>query len=184
MKPALLASVLLAPPYPTMAAGNVVTDSNAFPGSYWTAFNVTTGTDAAVGPDGTLTADKVIATVTSGDHVYYRLSALTAGAWSLSVFGKYLDDACRYIKLGNGSDAHYAVFDLLTGTVKSTNGGVSAPTIRRSRFGYWNCRCVVTVASTKASYIGLTNPSGTLAAWAGDGTSGALLWGAQLVPAV
>lgn len=181
MKTAVLLGLLGA--YPRIAGDNLVSFPNDFGNAYWgkIALN-TTGTpaftDVAQAPDFTMTADKVIPTAVSGDHVYFKGSIIPAGVNSASVFGRAAE--YKHLLIGNGSDGHYAIFNLEAGTFTTTGATISGAAMRWYRNGWWRVWCTVTVATAKAFSVGVANTSGAAAAWSGDGSSGLFVWGTQL----
>lgn len=91
-------------------------------GSKWNALTATVTGDAGVAPDGTMTADRLTTTAQSQPRIEQLASSFPTGLNTASAFVKY--ETARYFFFGayDGSVDHYAVFDLLTGTVVGTIG--------------------------------------------------------------
>lgn len=156
---------------------NLLTRSTEFQTS-WGYENVTVSPNVAVAPDGTVTADKLVESATTGVH---RLSRSTGGGallnanYTASVFGKAGER--RYF--GMKGMPNSPVFDLQAGAVVAGSGA----TIAGVGGGWW--RCIATgIPTPVGSYINywtlLTGPTFTGESYAGDGTSGLYLWGGQL----
>lgn len=157
---------------------NLLTWSENFGDAAWGKTNVSVTTNAAFGPDGTSTADKLIESAVSGVH---RLSVNVALAnnttYTAYVYAKAAER--RYLGFKSGiAGQPEPVFDLQTGTVASGVGFIES-------VGNGWYRCGHTVASgTSTPYLAywtiLTGTTFAGETYTGDGTSGILLWGAQL----
>jgi hypothetical protein len=150
----------------------------------WTDQNETSVTaNAAANPlNGAVTADKVIPSATTADH--YR--GLTIGSMVVEITSSIYVKADGYsiIDYGvyNTNAANYpvrAVFDLSTETITQINGSISSITSVGS--GWYRISISASVASTGTlSIYHRVRSTGTSGNYAGNGTSGMLLWGAQL----
>jgi hypothetical protein len=166
---------------------NLLLQSQGFDTASWgkTASSVTANTSVA--PDGTTTAETLVATATTGYHLIGQ-SVTTAASttYAFSVFVK----AAAYTKVilsdGNGGRAA-AAFDLTAASVLSTYGsGYSASSISNVGNGWYRCVLIFTTGAgtPSLSLIGYPNSGATLdgygAQYTGDGASGVFAWGAQL----
>jgi hypothetical protein len=158
---------------------NLVTYSSDFSNVAWTsaASNVTLNSNTIIAPDGTLTGDTLISTITNGNHFLRQdISGLTnAATYTISLFAK-AGGYNRFDLLGGFSSATGgAAFDLSTGTVTSGTGQISAV-----GNGWYRCSTQVVMSGTTIFLLirGLTNAGA--ASFAGDGYSGVYIWGAQL----
>jgi hypothetical protein len=159
------------------------------PGDY----QVTTSAAAAVqysDPNGTRTADKVVATATSGYHGVRQSFAYTVGArYTLSVYARAAEYSNLFI--GDLSSATMAcAFDLQSGTAgtpRSTPPFTNVvASIQNVGGGWYRCSLTGTSdrsATTTPTFVGY--PAGATlddngAFYTGDGTSGIFIWGAQL----
>jgi hypothetical protein len=150
----------------------------------WTDQNETSVTaNAAANPlNSAVTADKVIPSATTDDHYRGLSMGSVVGEFSSSIYVKA--DGYSIIDYGvfNSTAANYpvrAVFDLSTETITQIDGSISSITSVGS--GWYRISVSASVAST--STMGIyhrVRPSGTSGNYAGDGTSGMLLWGCQL----
>jgi hypothetical protein len=150
----------------------------------WTDQNQTFVTaNAAANPlNGAVTADKVYPSVILDDHYRGLSMGSVVGEFSSSIYVKA--DGYSIIDYGvfNSTAANYpvrAVFDLSTETITQIDGSISSITSVGS--GWYRISVSASVAST--STMGIyhrVRSTGTSGTFAGDGTSGMLLWGCQL----
>jgi hypothetical protein len=139
--------------------------------------------DATTAPDGTSTADTLIEDGTTNSHyVHYATTTWPTGTYTLSVFAK-LASGSRRLSLSQafGGAVGYAIFDLSAGTVAATSGAHTASIVNAGN-GWYRCIVTYTTTSTTARFDFALNAGGAagLESYAGDGTSGIHLWGAQL----
>lgn len=162
----------------TFAPANLFVRSQEFDNASWVKGNLTVTADATTAPDGTATADKLVEAATSSTH-YVQQNVGTVGLYE--VLTVYAKPAGRdWIGL-NLSTANAAYFNVATGTVGTVTGAGAVATIEPAANGFYRC-----------SLKGLRQTSGYNAifccatdnapSYAGDGTSGVYLWGAQLEP--
>ena len=147
----------------------------------------TTGTptyiDVETAPDGTLTGDKMIESAVTSAHRISRSGGFT------SVIGVDYNISF-YVKQGERTKMQYSTafsggtqtcdIDLTNGTI-SNNGFSNTPVVTAEANGWY--RFSVTITAGTTSTIGILNLSlmnGTATSYAGDGTSGAYVWGFQL----
>ena len=143
--------------------------------------------DATTAPNGTTTADKVVPNTNNTTHFVYQNNISVTGPLTFSVFAKA--SGYNFIKLfSGGSSTCSANFNLATGAV-GTTGGSGFNSARITDFGDNWYRCEITNNSSvsggsTAGGIYVTsvpsNPVTSGFSEAGDGTSGAFLWGAQI----
>lgn len=145
-------------------------------------------------PDGTLTGDALIEnSSTAIHHTFQNYTASSGQAYTLSVYAK-LATGSRYLTIatGDGSCA-IATFNLQTGTISGAAAVIGAnwstPSAQIIAAGNGWYRCSVSgmsvVPGSRSAFFTLnstsSNPAaGSGASYAGDGTSGIHLWGAQL----
>lgn len=159
------------------AATNLCLQNNEFDAT-WTANELTVDDQAAVAPDGTTTADKLIPSIVdSPTHNIIQSINLIAKPYTFSVYAK----AGGYNFLAMKSEAAgYVEFNLATGDAPTIVGGIYTAAIEPAMNGWY--RCSITYAGTVASYQQLLyvyNLTGA-GSYAGDGTSGIYVWGAQV----
>jgi hypothetical protein len=151
----------------------------------WGISNYTVTTNAATAPNGTATADKLIRNTTDTTTSVTQNVTVTANtAYNCSIFVK----ASEWSKVGlrEGSvSGNYVTFDLSNGTIVSSS--VATGAITAFSGGWYRISMQMTTGAAQTTYgvrlIPLPNSytSGTPSySFAGDGTSGIFLWGAQL----
>ena len=166
---------------------NLLLQSQTFE-TTWVKASVTVTANAIAAPDGTTTADKVVATNTAAATraVYQSYTAGSTAAYTFSVYAKAAEyDLLAIQEIGGGRFG--ATFDLTAKTTASLGGAGFVSSSITDVGGGW-CRCSVVWNGVSAVGYALTAigyPLGaTLTAagssYAGDGTSGLYLWGAQL----
>lgn len=167
---------------------NLVQFSEEFDNAYWTKSGTTISANVAIAPNGTLTADKLIPVVPSGQKILLRQNVFVADgqtrSWSIYVKG----DGYRYVAIGEASIIDNSlIFDTTTGTY--TQGSInqyftSILTPVNAGNGWWRIGYSTNLNSAFYDNFNLyvtNSPTGAAASFSGDGTSGILVWGAQLV---
>ena len=154
---------------------NLVTYSEDFSLSPWSRVNVFITSDAAAGPDGVSSADLLVASVVSSQHRLDLIPTSSAGTQTFSVYLKpdgYSDVWLRIGAIGSG-------FNLTDGSTFTTNAGITA-TAQEVGNGWYRCSITTTSAAANATVRINVLGSSSVADFAGDGTSGIYIYGAQL----
>lgn len=165
---------------------NLFQRSEEFSNTYWAPTRAPQPTaNAAVSPDGTTTADKLIADTTpSSNHRVDNASIPLAlsTVYTLSIYAK----ASEYtgIALGVGVSLTRGVdYSLVgAGTATPVSGAGHTGTIQQLANGWYRCTATFTSDATTANhrvaiYVG---QNGTTFTYTGDNTSGIFIWGAQI----
>jgi hypothetical protein len=171
---------------------NLLLRSEEFDNASWSKDNSTITSNADVAPDGTTTADKLIANnsvdLTSISNGVARISASYSASATLtfSVFAKEaeFDRIQLYFSEGTGTTNRAQVeYSLVNGSVvtaASVAGTFTSPSSTSTYFGNGWYRFTLTftagTGTTARARFGVRD-SGTTT---GDGTSGILIWGAQV----
>jgi hypothetical protein len=161
----------------------------------WANAKVTINNNAAVAPDGTLTADSIIPDNTSGLHIFIQEFAKNASIFTrtFSVYAKPLgyDYVTFRFDCGAGNGV-WCSFNISTGvvaTVATTAGSnwvAGTATITQAANGFYRCSCSFTPYSETSNLrtiVAVMDTNGnpfTAYNFAGNTTSGAYFWGAQL----
>ena len=157
------------------SATNLLIDSNQF--NNWTGVATTVTANAATAPDGTTTADKIIADNTSGLH-YVRKSFTGAVSTKYYLGCSVKDAGAGYGWIGLGSTGFnltYVIVNLATGEVTlSNNITASDYTVKKLKDGYWRLSIAATSlagAGTYQAQVGATNDP-TNRTYTGNGVDG------------
>jgi hypothetical protein len=166
----------------TYAPANLFLQSQTFDDGYWQQLGSTVTANAAVAPDGTTTAEKLIETATTAQHYITRITAFPAGTtYALSFYAKAAER--QWIAVGFNNDGfRVAWFNLATGVVGTVETSVISASMQPVGNGWY--RCVIISATTAGSpypSLMVANANG-VKSYTGDGTSGVFIWGAQLEP--
>jgi hypothetical protein len=170
---------------------NLLTYSEQFDNAAWSKTEATVIANTAIAPNGTTTADKIVATAVNSSHrADFLPGTLTAGStYSASVYAK----ADGYSGLGvSFSGANGASFNLATGQVNgiininTTAAEVLTANIESVGDGWFRCSYSVRINNTQSFSIrnavnATASAVATQETYTGNGTSGVFLWGAQLV---
>ena len=169
---------------------NLVTYSEQFDNAAWNDFRSSSlQSNAAVAPDGTLTADKLVEAAATAAHFVQRVTTITIVNSTTYTATLYAKAAGRnYLQFSADAASGFlgaiTTIDLSTGTVVLAGTGVTASATSVGNGWY---RCSFTVTSTGTSSrpgIGISSDatvsSGSFKSYAGDGFSGIYIWGAQL----
>lgn len=173
---------------------NLLSYTEQFDKSAWVKTNatITANTSATTDPIGGNTADKLTETNAVSVH-YVRVSGFPVVNGTSYVFSRFAKAAERSIIFLDCFDTvkSFGVsFNLLTGTVSGTRtgAGVVTPTITSVGNGWYRCQIVFTATATGTSsywaQVGTLLVAGNFGDsdvnYAGDGTSGVFIWGADL----
>lgn len=171
------------------AEENLLWYSQEFDNAWWGKRNSSITANASTAPDGTTTADKLIANTSNAGHdILSAADAFTSqvnAQCTVSVFAKA--DGYNFVRVqlsGAGSNP-LAFFDLQNGTVGTTvnnSGTVVSTSITSFGNGWYRCTVSATPNSggTFNRGIFLVTNADNVGSFAGDNSSGILLWGAQL----
>jgi len=167
------------------AATNLMRYSAAFENALWVNTGTTIGTNATAAPDGTLTAERLIETATTADHIMTSTAAVVAGqSYTFSLFVK--PDTRKRLRVAfpaaQFSANERATFDVTLNTIPNSAGG--APTISAADTSGWD-RITLTGACTTSGTATMTiymmpDTGTSTTSYAGAITNSIFVWGAQL----
>lgn len=171
------------------ARTNLLLRSSELETGSWSKGNASIAANAEIAPDGTMTADKLVENTSSTSHAASQ--SITVSANTAHAASVYLKAAERtrallyYGKSGSPFTRAGALVDLAAGTVSASNSGsptsVTQRALEAAGNGWW--RVLLAGIFDTASTDGLVEVrlhDGSGATYAGNGSSGILLWGAQL----
>jgi hypothetical protein len=152
---------------------NELTYSEDFTNGAWFKSAATVSADATTAPNGTTTADKIVATATSGNHFVTRFATSYTGEFTFSVYAKSSEYTTAKLQDVNAGIFN-CTYDLSNGTASGTGA-----TIQNVGGGWY--RCIVTFTSSGSSIaLAVIGTPTTTINYTGDGTSGIFVWGGQL----
>lgn len=156
---------------------NLLLRSQEFDNASWGKVRCTVSANATTGPDGSLTADKIIEDTSNNSHTVLQSgpSMVLGSVYTYSCYFKAAERTRAQLSSANG--APFCTFDLSAGTVVSGAGAA----IQSVGNGWYRCSVTYTstATATETVYIWLV-ASGTTNSYLGNGTSGVYVWGAQL----
>ena len=155
---------------------NLFAYSNEFDNAYWTKPQSSL-VSGQPDPNGGTTAFKLVEDTSTNFHWLLKSGPLSgAGEWGLSIFAK--PAGRNYISIGNASIGEYSYFNLLNGTVVSSHPNAIGK-IEAAGNGFY--RCSVTLLTSSDSATGFfISTDGSTRSYTGDGTSGLIIFSAQL----
>jgi|GEM_PF-1873467 hypothetical protein len=160
--------------HPVGGVRNLLQYTEEFDNAFWVKTTATVAANASAAPNGTTTADKLIATAVSGQHKLNANSVSGSGTHSFSIYAKPAGYSWIILQTAGG----FAWFDVSTGTI-GTQTGVTG-LIEPADGGFFRCTIVESVTTTIGTpTVWVTNGNG-VTSFIGDGTSGVYIWGAQL----
>jgi len=176
-------------PYYTTTVKNLLGFTQEFDNAAWTKSNSSISATKVTAPDGSLTGQKLVENTANTIHSMNQSAGFTAGAvYTASLYVKQAE-AGRFLQIVLPSAAFgtnfRATFNVVNGTSVNSSGTPSASSIQAVGGGWYRCSFSLraTITATAPITLALANSSAaSLAAisYLGDGTSGILIWGAQL----
>ena len=167
------------------AEENLLVYSEVFGNDNWTKTSVGVSSDATTAPNGSATAELLVpSTSTTGKHIYQQATLESGSAYTLSIFVKA--GGYNFVQLtpSNGfpNTTDYVNFNLSTGAIGNTAGTLS-PVIQSVGDSWYRVSITATANTTTGRMLIVPLDSDTasrLPSYAGDGTSGIYVWGAQM----
>lgn len=161
---------------------NVFTYSEAYDNAAWGKTNMSVTANASSNPlDGASTAENLVPNTTLGGHYISQTQSVTAGVpFTISVYAKGNGYDWIYLYADGSGSGQYRLFNVSNGTL-GLSGGTATSTITSVGDGWYRCTMSwVPIASGSLIFQIAVLSSNAVGAFAGDGTSGAFIWGAQL----
>ena len=154
---------------------NLLTYSADFSNAAWTKLNATVTSNTIVGPDGTLTGDKLVEnTSASTAHLIYSSTNASAGSNTFSVYAKAGERNKFAIEFS--STLSSAVFNLSDGSYTTTDCTATSTPVGN---GWYRCSISTTLGGGSSCTYSIRDSSGNRD-YTGNGFSGIFIWGAQL----
>ena len=170
------------------ARTNLLTYSEQFDNAAWVKTRATvTGAsiNAAVAPNGTVTADNLVEDSTASNTHFISSAAASVTSGAAYTASLYVKLGQRNVSLSLPSGAFGAnvryTYDLTAGTATQNVAGTGdSATITQISNGWWRVTLTATATASTTAAVTVYLISGTAVSYTGDGTSGLYLWGAQL----
>jgi hypothetical protein len=153
---------------------NLLTYSQNFAHASWDATATTINATAGISPDGTLNANKFIPNTSATAHYIDKFYISTLSG-SISIYAK----ADGYNNITILTATFNANFNLSNGTISAT-GGIGTADIISVGNGWYRCIVYKTLASETVYISCGSNTNAGFFNGSGNGTSGVLIWGAQV----
>ena len=160
---------------------NLILQSQTFTTSPWTTSNSSVTLNTTTAPNSTATGSKIVESATTSSHYIQQIITVSALSATYSVYAKAAERSFIILEFGSNAGG-YAWFNLSTGAVGTAAGGLSASNCSITSVGNGWYKCSINQTLTAGSlyaniYCASTNGASS---YAGDGTSGVYVWGAQL----
>lgn len=168
-----------------IASTNLARYSQDFTNSAWAGAgsgNFTVSGNTNIAPDGTLTAGLLIPTTTTGQHAVSQSISGLSQPYTFSLYAK----AGGYTRVGirEAVGNSNIVFDLTSGIIVGTNGADISGSITSVGNGWYRCIATSTRVQSATFFavpvLNTTETNCNTSSYAGNGTSGVYVWGAQL----
>lgn len=160
---------------------NLLTYSEQFDNAAWTKTRSSISANAAVAPDGTLTAVKLVEDATASNTHFINCSTTISNTttYTWSWYAKAAERTWIVIDAHDGSTNKKSYFNLSSGVVGTSAAGNTA-SITSVGNGWYRCS-ISRISAGTASFprVGIASADAT-ETYTGDGTSGIYIWGAQL----
>ena len=161
---------------------NLLTYSQLFTNSFWTKDGSTATASGVTAPDGSSTGQTLTESATTAEHRTYQAIVLPIGnTYTWSIYAK--PNGRNWIKISGNAGNRSSNFNISSGTLGTVSSGTTS-TITNAGNGWY--RCTMTGVSSGAPEYVIVNladadaGTGSSYSYAGNGTSGVFLWGAQL----
>ena len=162
---------------------NICLQSENF-GTNWSGTGRTISLNAATAPDGSTTADKIVEGTNNGLHgVFQTLSTVSGSTYIGSMYVKAAgrNFATIYTGASPTNGRYISIPADGTGTVLGLfNANPSTVTMRYVGDGWYLVTILIVASATGTSLEMYPALTATVNSYTGDGTSGILVWGAQV----
>lgn len=165
------------------AKRNLLVYSEHFENVIWSKTDllaVTGNTEAA--PDGSVTAEKIVpsATLTGQHHISQTKAVVFGETYTASVYLRAGGYSWARLSLSNQFTSNYVYLNTSTGAI-GLNSGLSNIQVVNAGGGWWRLSARATAtASGNTNFLVYSLVANDFVAFSGDGTSGTIVWGAQL----
>lgn len=168
------------------SGSNLLQFSEQADNAYWTPTRAAVTADAVAGPNGTSSADALVADAVNDTHFLSNTVPESVTTGLSYVFSTYVKAGAANgvrVALGGANFAAnaYAEFDLSSGTLTATGAGADGATIESAGSGWYRVSVRGTATGTGGATFERYAMSGGSTTFAGDGaTNSTYFWGSQL----
>ena len=143
----------------------------------WPTVNTTSTINASTAPDGTSTANNIVpTTLSAAHHISQAVTTLASLTYTVSFFAK--PNGYNYITIELSGSSTYAIYDVSAGTV-GIKVGSPTTSITSVGNGWYRCTLTKTISTATTAVRAYVDSFAAGTVYAGDGTSGIYIWGAQ-----
>lgn len=162
---------------------NLLVRSGEADNAAWARLNISVLPNTTTAPDGTVTADKLIESTANTSHYLYQSATTAIGTtYTFSAYLKQAERSWVIIDADNSGTPGYVYADLSNGVFGTQNGTLVSKTITSVGNGWYRVSITyIANATNEEPSIILASSSNTYS-YAGDGSSGVYIWGAQFEP--
>ncbi len=166
---------------------NLAQYSEDFSNSVWSIQGSSISSDSTTAPNGTTTADTLIESNTTDEHNRFQELNIGTGEFTYSIYLKYFNtDYCAlYVFNPSLGGVRYwvNVNTLTAGTSANIGSGIGTTSLSLASVGSGWVRASITFTNPSGVcrfYVANAQSNGGATTYAGNGTSGVYIWGAQL----
>lgn len=163
------------------ALPNLLVWSEQFQQAAWQLNAATIQANQTTAPDSTLTADKLLdSTVNTAHYTLQFFPAVTGATYTFSVYAKAAERSFIGVQFGSTGFANEGIaVNLTTGATQFYNGGTIGSALDVGN-GWWRIQVSATATGTGGGVLISVNNAQASQFYAGTGTSGIFIWGAQI----
>jgi len=164
---------------------NLLDESERF--SNWALQGSSVSSDSTTAPNGTTTADTIIESNTTDEHNRYQETTIGGGQFTYSIYLKRFNTDWSALYVFNtavGGVRYWVNLSTLTaGTSANIGSGIGTTSLSLESVGNGWVRASITFTNPSGAcrfYVANAQSNGGASSYAGNGTNGIYVWGAQL----
>jgi hypothetical protein len=163
---------------------NLLTRTEEFNDGAWVKDRASVTLNSAAAPDGSVTADKLIEDTSNNTHLARQIVTAPLGTFTFSVYVKAAERTRASVSISDNITGLASVDVSLTdGSFASTTSGSWTGTVGSVTAlpnGWYRVSVSASRGAGSVTMPQVTISNGVTTSYTGDGTSGILIWGAQL----
>ena len=161
---------------------NLAQRSEDFGNAYYNKSDSSISANQIAAPDGATTADKLVENTANAIHYFSSSGYMTTNqTYACSIFVKAAERNWVKIYIWNGSTSLGAWFNLSSGTIGTTESGITS-SIQNFGNGWYRCSITRAVSSglIENGFGVILATADNSVTYTGDGSSGVYVWGSQV----